>query len=110
MEMHHAIKLPSPAECEAITQAMLRARGMPGCIGAMDGKHFEVTAGASDNISFQCYKGFRSITVLGLVNHVYKFTWISDFWPGMLKFDLIAISFHNTLIACIIIRCDRIHE
>ena len=56
MEMHHAIKLPSPAECEAIAQAMLRARGMPGCIGAMDGKHFEVTAGASDNISFQCYK------------------------------------------------------
>jgi hypothetical protein len=78
----NVIRLPNASECETIASWMFNERGMAGCIGAIDGKHFAVHAGKSDDASFRNYKGYRSITVLGLVNHLYKFTWISDFWPG----------------------------
>jgi hypothetical protein len=76
-------RLPSANDCEATAQFMYGERGMPGCIGALDGKHFPVASGDDDNISFQNYKGFRSLTVLAMANHVYKFTWIGDIWPGI---------------------------
>ncbi len=79
----NASRLPSVNDCEATAQFMYAERGMPGCIGALDGKHFAVAAGADDNISFRNYKGFRSLTVLAMANHVYKFTWIGDIWPGI---------------------------
>ena len=37
------IKLPSAEECEVIASEILKNRGMPGCIGALDGKHFQVS-------------------------------------------------------------------
>lgn len=83
---YNEIKLPDAEQCEATAQHFYRERGMPGCIGAMDGKHFHITAGGGDDVSFKCYKGYRSLTVLGLCDHNYKFTWISDFWPGKLLF------------------------
>lgn len=71
------IRLPSAAECEEIAVNMYAER-----IAALDGKHFAVSGGADDDVSLKNYKGFRSITVLGMVNHLYKFIWFGDFWPG----------------------------
>jgi hypothetical protein len=77
-----AIHLPTATECEEIATNMYAERGMPGCLGGMDGKHFQITAGADDDVSLKNYKGFRSLTVLAIANHVYKFIWMSDVWPG----------------------------
>ena len=77
-----AIRLPDAKECECIAQALYNNRGMPGCIGAIDGKHFAIHAGKNDDSSYKNYKGFRSVSVLGMANHLYQFTWISSFWPG----------------------------
>ena len=56
---YNAIKLPDAEQCEAFAQHLYRERGMPGCIGAMDGKHFHITAGGGDDVSFKCYKGYH---------------------------------------------------
>jgi hypothetical protein len=40
------------------------------------------SAEAWDDLSLKCYKGFRSLNVLALVDHRYKIRWISDFWGG----------------------------
>ncbi len=92
--LYNEIKLPDAGQCEVIAQHFYAERGMPGCIGAMDGKHFQICAGLADDISFKCYKGYRSLTVLGLCDHNYRFTWIGDFWPGTL-YTLLSLLFIN---------------
>ena len=80
--LYHEIKLPNAEDCEVIAQHFYVERGCPGCVGAMDGKHFHICAALYDDVSLKCYKGYRSVTVLALCDHNYRFTWVGDFWPG----------------------------
>ncbi|XP_048238779.1 uncharacterized protein LOC125376958 isoform X2 [Haliotis rufescens] len=48
----------------------------PNCFGAMDGKHFAVTAPAHSGSQFYNYKGYFSIIMLALVDANYKFTFV----------------------------------
>jgi len=60
----------------------LSPTGMPGCALVFDGKHFGTSSGADDPQSFRCYKGGRSLNMVGGVDHSLSFRWVSDFWPG----------------------------
>ena len=79
---HLEIKLPSAAEAFQCALDIYENRGMPACVGALDGKHFPIKAGFVDDSSYKCYKGFRSVNVLALVDHRYCFIWKSDPYPG----------------------------
>ena len=72
--LYHEIKLPNAEDCEVIAQHFYVERGCPGCVGAMDGKHFHICAALYDDVSLKCYKGYRSVTVLALCDHNYRFT------------------------------------
>lgn len=82
--MHHLISLPDAAECDEIAEYMYAERGMYGCVGALDGKHFAIECVLNDGLSYKNYKGFYSVTLLGVADHLYRFRWISDVWPGNL--------------------------
>lgn len=52
------ICMPSSAEeVEWLLTETFRLRSLPGCIGAIDGKHFNISAGADDWMSYKNYKG-----------------------------------------------------
>ena len=56
--------------------------GFPGLVGILDGKHWYTESGAEDMLAYRCYKGGRSINMLGMCDHRYKFRWVSNFFPG----------------------------
>jgi hypothetical protein len=48
------IKLPDAEECNEIANAIESERGLPGCVGALDGKHFQITGIVFDSHSIVC--------------------------------------------------------
>ena len=77
---HRVFKLPSADEIFALWTA--NPRGLPGCWGSIDGKHFQITAGADDNQSFRCRKGFRSLNVVATVDLHRRFRFVAPIYPG----------------------------
>jgi hypothetical protein len=76
------IKLPDAEQCKLYMKEFWDLRGIPGCVGAMDGKHWLTCMGAHDSLAFKDFHGNFSLTMLGMVNARYLFFWISDFWAG----------------------------
>jgi len=80
--MDEFIKLPDAEECKTMMADFMGLRGIPGIIGAMDGKHWKTCMGGDDEGAFKDFHGNRSLTMLGICDARYRFWWISNFWCG----------------------------
>lgn len=69
-------------EKSTIMQGFYRNGGFPHVIGAIDGTHVRIIAPTDDEPSFVNRKGYHSINVQAVCDHLGKFTNISAQWPG----------------------------
>jgi hypothetical protein len=76
------IKLPDASSCRLAMSAFMRDRGIPGCIGAIDGKHWVTCMGGDDELAFKDFHDNLSLTLLGIVDARYQFWWVSDIYAG----------------------------
>jgi hypothetical protein len=72
----------SKSDLASKARGFLHSRGIPGAIGAVDGKHFRVIAGRNADSLWKCHKGYRSINVVGVVDSSYRFMFISPPFKG----------------------------
>jgi len=78
------VRFPNTEEdLKKLMHESFQARGLPGCIGALDGKHFLTVAGGQDPAAYKNYKGKRSLNVLAVALLDYRIAWMSDFWAGV---------------------------
>ena len=83
LQFSHEIALPDASESRTLAAHILRKRGLPGCLGALDGKHFPFACSRDELLStYRCCKGHGSVNVLALVDCFYKFRWNSRFYGG----------------------------
>jgi hypothetical protein len=59
------IRMPESDEISDMCAWFEAERGMPMCMGGLDGKHFATTAGKEDFASLTNFHGWRSMNVLG---------------------------------------------
>jgi hypothetical protein len=76
------IRLPDTARCAQFASEFMNTRGIPGCIGAMDGKHWVTCMGSDDELAFKDFHDNLSLTLLAIVNARYEFWWVSDIYAG----------------------------
>jgi hypothetical protein len=69
------------ADMMQCVEAMATDRSLPGCWGAIDGKHWRHTRGGS---AFSCYKhaNGKSLTMLAIADAHYRVRWMSEFYAG----------------------------
>lgn len=65
----------SEHEWQIIAKAFEEKWQFPHCLGAIDGKHIEITAPANSGSVFYNYKEYNSIILLAVVDAHYRFIW-----------------------------------
>lgn len=70
------MKRPSQADFRRIAREFLEERGIPNCIGPVDGKHIRMVAPEEGSL-FYNYKGYHSIILMATCDVNYKFTMAS---------------------------------
>ena len=65
--------IPDQGMWEKIEQVFARRWDFPNCIGALDGKHIQITCPPNSVSTYFNYKGFYSIHLLALVDATYRF-------------------------------------
>lgn len=71
------LQVPSTQqEWNTISEGFTKRWHLPGCYGAIDGKHFLITAPSNCGSEYYNYKGANSVVLMAVVDHNYCFQFI----------------------------------
>ncbi|CAN7985568.1 unnamed protein product [Ixodes hexagonus] len=76
------LKMIPPADMHQHIREFFAVTGFPQAIGALDGCHFPVSPPKEHASDYHNYKGWYSIILLALVDHRYRFRYVSVGTPG----------------------------
>ncbi|CAH1277266.1 HARBI1 [Branchiostoma lanceolatum] len=76
------LTFPSGERLRETVQGYREKWGFPQCGGAVDGSHIPIEAPSEGRTDYYNRKGFYSIILQGVADHMYRFTDINVGWPG----------------------------
>ena len=79
--LRNYISVPTGSALTTVLNGFAR-KGFPHCAGAIDGTHIPIEAPQDSSADYHYWKGWHSVILQGLVDHVGCFTDINVGWPG----------------------------
>ena len=76
------IKVPTGDSLKEVIHGFKHKWGFPQCAGAVDGTHISIMSPRDFPADYFNRKGWHSIIMQGMVDHLYRFTDIYIGWPG----------------------------
>ena len=76
------IKIPTGASLKEVVHGFEHKWGFPQCAGAVDGTHILIMSPQDCPADYFNRKGWHSILMQGMVDHLYRFTDVYIGWPG----------------------------
>ena len=76
------IKVPTGDSLKEVIRGFKHKWGFPQCAGAVDGTHISIMSPRDFPADYFNRKGWHSIIMQGMVDHLYRFTDIYIGWPG----------------------------
>ena len=76
------IKVPTGNSLKEVIHGFKHKWGFPQCAGAVDGTHISIMSPRDFPADYFNRKGWHSIIMQGMVDHLYRFTDIYIGWPG----------------------------
>ena len=80
--LHKYVQFPSGNRLDELVDGFLTKWGVPQCVGAIDGCHVPIASPAMNRTDYYNRKGWYSMILQGVVDHLYRFIDINVGWPG----------------------------
>ena len=80
--LNQYIKVPTGDSLKEVMRGFEHKWGFPQCAGAVDGTHIPIMSPQDFPADYFNRKGWHSIIMQGMVDHLYRFTDVCIGWPG----------------------------